>query len=259
LEREGPSLDQELLKPLEGGGSRFPKLSYGGQHPFSFEGLPLSEGYIEGSLQIILEYGANTAHPEVGTVIAELKALDADASAPVGVEHLRRDVKLSGRWQDREVLVGDVEAMQIEQAVLPSRVRLHLGTDVVSHGLGGPIPSFYLSIDGSLDRGPILSSKREAALVHEGVTIGFDQNTVSVIEGGAEIVKRITEHGGDVFVGGCARDGAASFQRAILVLGPETLYVVRDVSVQKDFELLDVLIGPFYFQERPGEIIARHV
>jgi hypothetical protein len=83
----------------------------------------------------------------------------------------------------------------------------------------------------------------EGSLV-DGVSIGFNKDTVSVVEGGPEIVKRIAQDRG-----GMPRepraDGGAAFPHLTVAVGAESLFVLTDVASENLFELADVMFGPF--------------
>lgn len=213
-----------------------------------FQRLPLSECYIKGIVDIVLKYRKRT--------IGHSRASDECAIFHLhhclpgfGIDDIHTPEKrLAPHWQDALMLVCDVEAVQIPQIVLPFREGLNFCTDKISDELRRSVPSFYMSIDGTLDAGPSTSAERKSAVVGHDMPVHFDQNAVCVIKGDAEIVDSITQNGWKMAVRFGEENPSSRFECALLVLGTKSFSVFRDVSSQKTFELVDVMVGPFYLQ-----------
>jgi hypothetical protein len=77
--------------------------------------------------------------------------------------------------------------------------------------------------------------------------VGFHHDTVSVVEGGPEVVDGITEHGWSVFGEGGQTGVPRAVQVSTIFLGPQSLHVARHVIGEYHFELTDVMFGPLYF------------
>jgi hypothetical protein len=75
----------------------------------------------------------------------------------------------------------------------------------------------------------------------DGAAIGLDQDAVSVVEGGPEIMQRITEDGWCVL----GKPSAYNGPRLTVVLGDEGFLVGGNVDFENAFQLTDVMIGPF--------------
>lgn len=227
-------------------------------YPFTLKWLSFAKSYIEGGIEVVLRYhkliGGECAH----VVVRSAQSADNShkhASLWIADFNFLTE-QLSRRWKDAMMLVSDVQLMEIEQSVLTSWVGLHLKANVLENKDGGAIPCFYMSIDGTLHRGPVNSifAERELTMLGGLMPVGFDQDTVCVIKGSPEIVDGITQRSGEMFRGVNCSDHATSFQRALLIFGAESVFVVRDKAPEKSFHLSDVLIRPFYFEERAGKI-----
>jgi hypothetical protein len=79
-----------------------------------------------------------------------------------------------------------------------------------------------------------------------------------VIKSDPQIMERIAQDGWRMFGGLGEVDPAALLQRSLLALGPESLTVIHDVASQHILELVNVMVGPFYFQEGSGEVEFGH-
>lgn len=157
------------------------------------------------------------------------------------------NVKLCRHWQDCLVLIGNIEPVEIEKLVLPSRVGLHLGFNVVDDGGARSVPQSYMSLDGALHRVPV-GGEGESAEVGGCVPVGFNEDTVCVVKGCPEIVEGIAKDRWCMLGRMDVLDDAPLFQRALLIFGAQSFSVLRDVAPQEGFKLHDVLIGPFNFQ-----------
>lgn len=240
LKETGQSLEaigDTRLQALEGGKDRLP-----------FKGLVLAEGYVKGIIDIVLEYRDRASGNDGRVAKSAVYHVGYD-SAGVWVDDLGTGHKrVAAHWQDSLVLIGDVEPVQIPQIVLPSRVGLHLSTDEVPDGFGGAVPRFYLSVNGTFNARPIIATKREPTVREKAMSVPFDENAVCVVKRSPEIVDGISKNGWKMSVRLGESDVPSLFEGALLMLGAESFSVFRNISPQKRFELVDVMVGPFYLE-----------
>jgi hypothetical protein len=224
------------------------------QNTLSFKGLSLLEDYLKGRLWIVLEYrsapGRNSdkfaGSSFFAIVNAKRDSYQSDIAPTWGFnsDTLAQPHFLSHRDQDA-MLVGDVEHMQPVQAELPVFVGLYLVGNYVKNRVRGRESGLFVSIDQVFKFFPFLA-EGEVRPIGDLVTVGFHHDTVSVVEGGPQVMDGITEHGWSVFGEGGHIGLPRVFQTATVFLGTQSLHVARDVSAEYDFELIDVMFGPFY-------------
>jgi hypothetical protein len=229
----------------------------GRENGLSCQRLSLIEGYIEGVFDIVLKYRNRSICQR--SVAAESAVFHlGHNSAGNGVGNLHgANRSVGAHWKDALMLIGDIEPMEIPKIVLPAREGLNFGSDVVANGFRGSVPGFYMSVDGAFDAGPV-AAKRKSAEVGSDMPIRFDENAVCVIKRSPKIMECITKDGWRMALRLSEPDRSPLFECALLMLGAETFSLFRDVSPQKPFELIDVMIGPFYLQQGPGEIALDH-
>ena len=143
------------------------------------------------------------------------------------------------------MLVGDVEHMQPIQAELPVFVGLYLVDNYVKNRVRWRESGLFVSIDQVIKFFPFLA-EGEVRPIGDLVTVGFHHDTVSVVEGGPQVMDGITEHGWSVFGEGGQISVPPAVQASTIFLGPQSLHVARDVSGEYFFELTDVMFGPLY-------------
>jgi hypothetical protein len=150
-----------------------------------------------------------------------------------------------GHWNQDAVLVGDVKQVQPVKAQIPGFVRLYSADNCIDDAVGWRESRVFMSINQVFKRFPTFT-ERKMRPIGDLVPIGFHHDTVSVVEGGPEVVDSVTENGWSV-LGERGDIGAfRAFQPSTIFLGPQSLHVARDVSAEYDFELVDVMFGPFY-------------
>lgn len=145
------------------------------------------------------------------------------------------------------MLVSNVQDVEIDKVfTLPSNVRLHLVGQGVDNVVAGTIPRLFMSLHGGFASLPGIlpvgvDDGEEGSLVNS-VAIGRHKCTVSVIQGGPEIVQRIAKHGWGVLREVGADRGAPGLA---IILWPKGLFVSRNVAFEDAFEMVDVMFGPF--------------
>lgn len=218
--------------------------SYSGDHSLPLQRLSFAERYIEGVLEIILHYRHKAPGDTAAVDEGHIFHLTYD-DACIGVDDLSAgQVRFDGGWEKALMLIGYVEPMEVKEVVVPTRVGLEMVENVGLSGIARSAPDFYMSIDKTLDGSPVFT-KREAAVITGSLPIGFDEDAVCVVKADPQIVNRITQDGWRMFGRGNEHHVSSRFQKALLVLGAETFSVIRDVSAEQEFELVDVLVGPF--------------
>jgi len=206
-------------------------------------------------LKIVLRYRDSSSDGDVTALVsASTDTLKGHYDAPVLIDdYCAVGEVVGGSGQDTLVLVSNVEAVEVEKAMLASGEGLDFVTDEVNDFGAGAVSGFYVSLNGSLLRLPVFGEGK-AREFSGGVPIGFNEDTVSVIKGGPEVMQGVSEHCGKVFRDWGASDGPSLFQRALLIIDRESFNVVRDEAGEHRFKLIDVLLGPFYLQPRAIKI-----
>lgn len=254
--RDRSVLDWEkFAQAVEGGLNCVPQGEKCVQHWFELQRLSWAESYLSGRLKFVLRYRDVALNGDVAAVVtARTKPLKGRLNATARIdEHRCVGEVVSGGGQDALVLVSDVETVEIVETMLAAREGLNFVSDEVDDVCARPISGFYVSLNGTLLRIPIFC-EGEAREIKGGMPIGFDEDAVSVVKGGPEVVQRVSEHCGEVLRNWGASDGNTLFQRALLILDGESFNVLRDETAQHRFKLIDVLLGPFYLQERPIKV-----
>lgn len=217
------------------------------QDGHSFKGLSLAECYVKGILNIILKYDFGTRPGDAGA-INKSAVYQLCYDSTVGVDNFGvRDECVAAHWQDALMLVSDIELMEVPQIVLPSNVRLNLVKNVKESRLGGAMPVFYMSANGVLHPFSVFTDRKLAPRV-DGMLVCFDQNAVCVVKGSPQIMDGVTKNGWRMTTRLSEANASPLFQCALLMLGAKSFSVFRDVSVEKPFKLVDVLVGPFYLE-----------
>lgn len=223
------------------------------QYTLPRQGLSFAEAYLEGRLWLALQYAP--AQPEIyksgagvlAMVNSKSDSFYSAASVVAGcvneVEPV--NVEIGGGGQENLVFVGDVEAVKLVKPKLPAFIGLKLIQDNIKDVGGGRWSLLFQSLDGTLKRFPRIAEWEGSPAIGD-VAVDFGNDTVSVIEGGPEVVERIAQDRGRVFWEVGAKDVPPLFQRAVLALGAQSLFVLRDVPPEKGFKLVDVMFGPFY-------------
>lgn len=212
------------------------------QNRLPFKGLSPAKAYIDGDLVIVCRYKSRsrTESDCWATISNECNSTD---SASIGANKILNICKLRGGEENR-VLIGDVEKMKADQVgTLPARIRLHMVEDFADDSWGRTETRIGMSLDGSFKFFPVFGLRdRELDVSSNDSLVVFDQDTISVIEGGPEVVNRIAQDsrrvGRKVVPNGC-------IPNTKIVIGPKSIFVLSDVIIKHDFELSDVMFGPF--------------
>jgi hypothetical protein len=232
-----------VLQALEGGVDLCDQRLKNPKHGLSLVGLPIAEAYLKRSLLIYVVYerhfgvdalnstGKDNRKVRKGTTISKADMFDPNF--------------LTG-GQQNHVFVGDVQNMQVDKILpVPSLVRLYDVENVVDDVLVGGVPGFGMSIDGTLKALPIrMIDNGEFNMLVDSSSIGFDKNTVSVVQSGPEVMQRVAQNGGSMPRERLA-NGCDAFPELTISIGPHSLSVASKVHLKNVFKLQDVLFGPF--------------
>lgn len=226
------------------------------QHWFTLKGLALPERYLEGVIEIVVWYRNVAAHGEIcAAVVRASNALDDSHLRPFWtVQRCSGREVICRSWQDALMFIGDVKQVEIVQSMLPSRVRLNFVTNEVPDRDRGAISFAYMSVDGTLYRSPILTSEREAAIFSRAMAISLNEDAVCVVQGGPEIVDCIAQHNWRMPGNVDGLNRPSLFERALVILGTESFCIVSHKAPKQQFEIIDVLVGPFDLEQRTGEV-----
>jgi hypothetical protein len=224
------------------------------QNTLSFKWLSCLEDYLEGRLWVVMEYrvatrrGLDKVSPRRFFAILNAKRdshkTDIAATWGFDIDSLAEPHFLGHGNQD-VVLIRNIEEVKPVKSQLPSFVWLYSIDDRVDNGIGRRESKIFMSIDGALKRFIVFSKGKESAPCDLS-SVGFHHDTVGVVEGGPEVMDGIAEHGWSVLGEGGQIGAFRAFQPATVFLGPQSLHVARDMGGEYDFELVDVMFGPFY-------------
>jgi hypothetical protein len=215
-----------------------------------FKGLSLSEAYIEGRARIAVQFRSGPIfETKRGSFYAVwnhdrkiCKKLTGGFSG--SVEEIQTINSHDSICADQDVMfVGNIEPVDTVKLIPSHLERLYFIKDKALD-LGVGAGSCFLSYEGRFRVLPRVA-ERELSPSIDGPAIGIDQCTISVIQGRAKIVDGVTNDSGRV-------PWDAATDRSLVPtiriwLGAEGLDVFCDVGPNNHFELLDVMIGPFYF------------
>ena len=211
-----------------------------------FKGLSPAKAYLEGRLMLAACFKPRSPSKGNGRCIVCYECHPGDTSAA-----LKRDgfymCSLSGGEQDR-VFVGDIEIVDREQVLtFPSRKRLYFIENAVDDTIARSTPRYFMSMHGGFAILDIpFRDERECRPIVDGMAIGFDEDTVCVIEGGPEVVQGVPKNRWRMpREASPKRRGAFPF--VTIALGSESIFVRTDVSPKNTFKLFDVMFGPFGF------------
>lgn len=220
------------------------------QNTLVFEGLSLSEAYIEGRARIAVEFGPHPAPKADGSRLISVwnhngqfaeTTPSGNASGIKNVEPLDFHHCVS---PDKHVmLVSNVEPVNSVKFMPVYLERLYFIEDEQDHIAPGE-GSCFLSIKGGFRILPRVA-KRELSPSIDAPAISLDKGAVSVIQGRAKIMDRIADDGRRMSRNPTPE--GAFFPSVRVGLWPEGFDVVHRIGSDNRFELLDVMIGPFYF------------
>lgn len=223
------------------------------QNTLSLVGLSFLEAYLENRLWFAIKYRSTA--PSVNKVTAlvlvghdQCDVTDTTACFRPGfigeIKPVDSHFRLGG--DEDNVLIGDVELMKPVNVELPAFVRLYVVQDGVNNSLTRCQSLQFMSMDGSHKRLPVFSEGESPPITPFSV-IGVCGDMVGVVEGSAEVVNSIAKNSASVFGEGDILGGSSAFQKALLILSPQSLSVASSVVPEDGFELVDVMFGPFGF------------
>ena len=226
------------------------KIIHGEDNLLAFKGLSFLEAYLEDRLWIVLDYRsvaieangcgsgfvALVSHREIGERQRGLFPGLIDDGHFFDIE--------CGVSRDKDhMLIVDVEFVQPVQ--LPAFVRLYLSYNCIADGVARGDSLLFMSIEGSLNRLSIMTEGKLGVPV-DSSAVGFNKDTVGVVKSGVKVVNGVPKDGRGMPRKGGGGCSLPLSQVATVVLGEQSLGVLRDVSSEYQFELVDVMFGPFY-------------
>jgi hypothetical protein len=224
------------------------------QNTVPIKGLPWTEAYVEGSLWVAVQYSHPRAFKEMkgrgllAVFPAERNVLDSGVHwPPIIVEEIKPlDMHVLGGWNEDMVLVGNVEKVETIKPKFPLLVGLYAIDDSVHDSIGGERNSLrFLSLDGAFKRSPV-ASKGEVSSWSNAPSVRLDHNAISVVESRPEIMDRISQNGWSMLREGSRGSIGSPYQKLIIFLGAHSFGAARYVCPEDCFEVVDVMIGPFY-------------
>lgn len=156
--------------------------------------------------------------------------------------------------KQQPMLVDYVKLMQSPQSVMPSLVWLESSND----GSGRRDDSLFCSLESGFKFVSVVRDYEEVAL-HDVLTAAFNELTPQQIEGGSEVVNRISCNERQ------SRRWKREYVETILQLSRIGDYISDDLigftlmkPLDRDFQLVDVLVGPFDLKTGAGQSVVGH-
>jgi hypothetical protein len=214
------------------------------------EGLSLTEAYKKGFLRIAVKFRSNIGVNAKGGCLMAVWQLDVNVanSSPGGtatfVENLEfLDRHCSVRANQAMMLVSNVEAMDSVNFIPVNLVRLYLIEDKPKH-ISAREGVCFLSVAGGFRVLPRVA-ERELCVSIDAAVIGLNERTISVVKGSAKIVDSIPDDCWRMSRNPASERPVFPFLR--IGLKARGFDVIHHVSPHNRFELVDVMVGPFYF------------
>lgn len=220
------------------------------QDALTLKGLSFVEAYVEGRARIAVEFRPKSLCQADGRRLIAVWNFKGEIaeSATSRISECVQNVEPLNHHNSiccnkSVMLVSDVETIDPIEITPINLERLYFIEDEIDNIVAGQ-GSCFLSVDGRFRVLPRVS-KRELCPSLDAAAIGFNERTINVVKGSAEIMDSIAN---DCW--GVPRDATAQASPLPLLrvgLKPQGFDVFSHVSADNDFELLDVMIGPFYF------------
>lgn len=214
------------------------------------KGLSLAKAYIEGRARVaVVLRTKSTIKADCANLIAVWNfkgdALEpSSCSNAVAINNFDMlDLHRGVRSNQAVMLVSDVKSVNSVNFIPINLERLYLVEDEFDD-IGAREGSCFLSIDGRFRVLPRVA-KRELCPFIDGAAIGLDQCAVSVVKGSAKVVDGVTDDRWCMSRDASAEGALSPFLR--VGLGAKGFDIVHHVSSDDCIELLDVMVGPFYF------------
>lgn len=215
-----------------------------------FKGLSFVEAYIKGRARIAVEFRAHAIGEADSSRLISVWHHEGHIreTASGGVARSVKDVQPLDfhdgiGCNQNMVLVGNVKPVDAVKVIPANLERLYFIQDELDNCRAGE-GSCFLSIKGGFRILPCVS-ERELSPSVDGPAIGLDEGTVSVVQGCAEIMDGVP-HDGRSMARNASAEGSL-FPSVRVGLRPEGFNVFHHVGPDNRFELLDVMVGPFYF------------
>ncbi len=208
------------------------------------KGLSPAKAYLEGCLLIAVLFKSRAGVKRNCGCIA---CYDCDPGYPTAsFDGQIINMGVLGRGKQDHMLVRDVQNMEMQEVrTLPSRERLYVIKDDFDNFVAGPKTRFCMSLDGTFKVLPsAIFGEGEFDMLVDGAAIDFDKDTVSVIQGGSEVMEGIPQDRRRM-ARETAPDCVRAFPWVTIAVGLESIFVRTDVLPENLFEVVDVMFGPF--------------
>ncbi|MGA9657834.1 MAG: hypothetical protein WBQ60_01865 [Asticcacaulis sp.] len=235
---------------FDGGACSFAQTNERLKNALVFKGLSFCEAYVEGRLRIAMIYRPHTISEAKGRSLMAVIGNNAEAGqvshwAPISATQLHLIDSQNGLSGDEKVmLISNIEPVNSVEFTTVFLEGLYDVKDMIEYGLGG-LGSCFLSIGGSYRILPSVPERKLRPLI-DSAAVGFNQNTVCVIKGTPEVMDCVTDDSWRIYRQSTS-DTFGLFPITTLVLSAHSVHVLTDIGVNNAFELVDVMVGPFYF------------
>jgi hypothetical protein len=251
-----------LSQNIQGAGNASRQANQNGHNRLLLEGQPLPERYMKGSTNIVALLKSHGATNLAGRVLPRkscdfLLVFESDESVSFhypgghcgGIKARNAQIGEAGdgyRWDENTVFVGDIERIQTEQIIIPSRVWLKVA-DCSGDLWAGEL---HLSTGHNLFQSVRPLAERELNLLGIGIERGEDlrerniERRPKVVNGVSDDKAQFLGNGFVLFesYGGLVGFWVTHQDEATRLLLEEFGYL--------PIEILDVMLGPFEFDYR---------
>lgn len=254
-------LDQERLEGIDGSFDKIDKLMERVQNRLTLNNLAICERYLKGELKLCLivqwgnhEYRAVFQRKfSVGGRDVDRGELDGFTRLPGHVQlNLKPEMAVRGTDREQEpVFVVDVETMETPKEIIPSVVRLQSADSFYRCWAG----SLYASLKFGL-HSICASGDGELGPVTGGSSSSLNKLPGKVIQGTPEVVDGVADDRGPAARRVLRDLDAIQFLSSFrLFLGEHAVGLAISEAFDLQFEITDVLLGPFDLFVNPDKAI----
>lgn len=230
------------------------------EHRLASNNIRLSERYINGEVHIITHFSlAGSDYVAVFERLPEGRkgeAADTFVTRPKETRNVdNRFRKVNRRDEQSVVLVGNVQFVENPEHILPTLIRVGSVNRIYSTLRHALYSSRSL---GFVFRG--LLPDRESGLLGMGRTVGVNELVSEVVKGTSEVVNSVSGDEANFDGRGLNIEYAVNvISRLRVSLSLDSIWFAIEESFQGDFQITDVLFGPFnFYADERKSVVSGH-
>lgn len=219
------------------------------QNALTFKNLSMCEAYVEGRARIAVQFRAHArSKSDRSNLIAvwhKDQVFDAGAGrSSQGIKDIEAaDIHRGMSRDENVVFIGDIEPVKRVEFAPPFLEGLYRVEDEALDCLTWRASTLFMSVKGAFRALPILVEGEECVPVNLAA-VGFNERAVCMVECGPQIMDCVPDDGRSVL--GKVSAQASTFPTLRVRLGTKSFQVLSEIGPQNRFELVDVMVGPFY-------------